>query len=172
MTKYIAYCRRTKERPELKKELSLLIKNKLKELMKPKSESEAKFSFRHLEGILRFAYASARLHLRDVTEEDILLAFQLKKKSFEDLGIIDKETGLFNYGKIENIDYKKVEDRKKLEEIFDSMMPNGELVLIDDLITEANKNGIPEKEVYEYIEKGRRNGDWFEPNPDVNLRRI
>jgi hypothetical protein len=52
------------------------------------------------------------------------------------------------------------------------MLLPGDSILISDMILEAEKAGININEVYEYIDKGKRDGNWFEPKPNISLRRL
>jgi len=162
ITKYIAYCRMNNPKPKLPKELASLIKKKLHELMKPKDEGQIKVSFRQIESIMRFAYASARLKLRDITEEDINLAFDLKKKSFLELGIIDR-TGSFSWAKLENVDEGKLSNKEVIHSVMKELFAEKEMVEWQEIINRCRNKGVDEDVVDEHIENVKRKGDYFEP---------
>jgi DNA replicative helicase MCM subunit Mcm2 (Cdc46/Mcm family) len=165
ITKYIAYCRDKKYEPKLNPKMCERIKTMLHELMIPKDtdEEQVKFSFRQLESTLRFAYASARLHLRDINEDDINLAFELKRKSFIDLGIID-ETGNFSWAKLEDVDYQEISDKDKVRNLFKKAMPEtGSKCLMVDLLNDCKDIGIDQDNAEEYIQKMLQKGEFMEP---------
>lgn len=165
--KYIAHCIKTKERPKMSKELFPFIKEKVHELMKPKNEEQEKITFRNINSITRFAYASARLHLRDVTKDDLLIAFELKRRSFIDLKIID-EHGVTDWGMIEHIvpDQPSLTEKvHRLRSLIREMTNNfvdGKIPWVN-LVEAAQKAGISEDETDELFEKLKRNGDVYEP---------
>jgi DNA replicative helicase MCM subunit Mcm2 (Cdc46/Mcm family) len=171
LRKYIAYCRRANPFPELNEKWMGLIKKKLHELMKPQGDEQTKISFRQLESILRFAYASARLRLRDITEEDINLAFDLKRKSFMDLGIIN-ETGEFSWAKLEDIHVGEISNQQKIKETLRQLMPNvGDEALYQDIIDVCKDKGVDEEETEKYVSKLKHRGDYLEPRSGM-LKKI
>ena len=160
--KYIAYCRQKKPHPELKPTYFDYIKEKLSELMKPRGDEEAKISFRQLESVLRFAYASARLHMRDITKDDIDLAFDLKKASFLGLGIID-EAG-FSWAKMENIDVREKTAVERCKAFLHEMMPaSGATASLDDYYAKVKEANIMEEEADKVLMKLKERGDFMEP---------
>ena len=161
--KYIAYCRRANPKPKVSRELFKTIKKRLSELMRPKDEEQVKVSYRHLESIMRFAYASARLRLRDITESDIDLAFSLKFASFKELGIIDI-SGAYNWSVEEGVQEEKISDDKVIHDILKEMLPDtSALAEIQEIVNACIKKGIEEEKVDEYIEKKKMMGDFIEP---------
>ena len=160
--KYIAYCRRANPKPKVSRELFKTIKKRLSELMRPKDEEQVKVSYRHLESIMRFAYASARLRLRDITESDIDLAFSLKFASFKELGIIDI-SGTYNWSVEEGVQEEKISDDKVIHDVLKEMLPDKEnLAEIQEIVNACIKKGIDEEKVDEYIEKKKMIGDYIE----------
>jgi DNA replicative helicase MCM subunit Mcm2 (Cdc46/Mcm family) len=161
--KYIAYCRSVNSEPKMSSKLFPIIKQKLNELMKPKNEEQARISFRQLESIMRFAYASARLRLRDVTEEDIDLAVSLKRKSFIELGIIDK-SGTFDWAREEHVSEEKISDSETIHNVLQQLLPDKEaMVEWQQIVQECVKKGVSEEKVDEYINKKKQMGDLIEP---------
>ena len=161
--KYIAYCRGKKPTPKLPRELRKVIKEKLHDLMKPRGEEQVKISFRQLESILRFAYASARLRLRDICKEDIDIAFDLKKKSFLDLGIIN-ELGDFRWSTLEDVNEEKISDKEIIHNVLKELMPETDsMVELQNIVDRCKAKGVDEDKVEEYIEQLMRKGDIFEP---------
>lgn len=169
--KYIAYCRQNNPKPKLSKELFVFIKKQLNELMRPKEDEQVRISFRQLESIMRFAYASARLRLRDITQEDINLSFSLKKKSFKDLGILS-ESGVFDWAKEEQIDEQAISNKDVIRNILREMMPdNNTFAEWQAIIHKCVEKGIKEDVAEEYIQKLITKGDYYEPKRGF-LRRI
>ncbi len=169
--KYVAYCRRSNPNPILSPELFAYIKKKLIELMKPRSEEQSMISFRHLESILRFEYGAARLRLRDITEEDVDLAFNLKKKSFIELGIIS-EAGGFSWAKLEEVEEKVISEKEIIHNILRELMPDGSTMAEwHEIIKRCTEKGIEEDKAEEHIQKLITKGDYFEPKRGF-LRRI
>ena len=160
---YVAYCRRVNPRPKLSKSLFKIIKERLTNLMQPRGEDQAKISFRQLESILRFAYASARLRLRDISEQDIDLAFELKYKSFTSLKIIDS-SGVWKWNIEEGVSEDKISDDKKIYGIIKEFLPDDRAIAeIQDIVDACVKVGIAEDKVEMYLEKKKRIGDFIEP---------
>lgn len=168
--KYIAYARRFN--PNMASEIFPYVQKKLGELMSSKgayseekreSELQHQVSVRHLESILRFAYASARLHLRNVTKQDIDRAFNLKRQSFLKLGIIDEHTGAFSWAKLENIDEEVVSDTEMMHKILKGFSDKMKLIPVDDIMLAAKEENIDEEKMEEYISKLKRKGDYYEP---------
>lgn len=156
---YIAYCRRFI--PTLSKSLFPYIKKKLHELMRPEGEEQDSISFRVLENISRFFYASARLRLRNVTKEDVDLAFELKEASFKDLGIIT-ERG-FSWAKLEDIEEEVISEKETIHRIVKEIVSEGKETEIQEIIDVCKSKGIDEDSVDEYIAKLKRKGDYYEP---------
>ena len=169
--KYIAYCRKNNPNPILSTELFAYIKKKLVELMRPRSEEQSMISFRHLESILRFAYESARLKLRDITEEDVDLGFNLKKKSFVELGIISGVGG-FSWAKLENIEEKVISEKEIIHDVLKEILPDthtfGDW---QEIIRKCKEKGVDEDIAEEHIHKLMTKGDFYEPKRGY-LRRI
>ena len=152
-------------------ELFAYIKKKLVELMRPRSEEQSMISFRHLESILRFAYESARLKLRDITEEDVDLGFNLKKKSFVELGIISGVGG-FSWAKLENIEEKVISEKEIIHDVLKEILPDthtfGDW---QEIIRKCKEKGVDEDIAEEHIHKLMTKGDFYEPKRGY-LRRI
>lgn len=161
ITKYIAYCRREKESPNVSNALFPYIKEKLHELMRPAEGQETRISFRHIESIMRFAYASARLKMRDMSKEDVDTALDLKRRTFIDLEIID-EKGVYNWAKAEDIDVVKISDKKIFLEIMD-LFPEDAMIPVGDIINKCREKGLPDYRADEFLEKAKREGEYFEP---------
>lgn len=163
MREYIAYGRQKFPTPALAPHLFTFIKEELHNLMKPKQEEQVRVSFRQLESILRFAYASARLHLRDITEEDVKIAFDLKKESFRSLGIIDEQGG-FSWVALEDIKPDDITRSAKLMDIIREEMPlKGPPTDIEKILDACVKQGLDRFKSEVEIDKLRSQGVFFEP---------
>lgn len=167
--KYIAYCRQNMPNPTISKELFPYIKERLHELMKPRDESQTKVSFRQLEVIMRFAYASARLHLRNITKEDIDLSFELKKKSFIDLGVID-EHGQFQWATLENINEKQVHWKSEVLDILRACFAGKKECQMQEIMSMGLAKGVPEDKIELLVAQLLQKGDYYEPRRGVLAR--
>lgn len=165
ITKYIAYGR--KKNPKVPAELFPFIKEQLHKLMRPAEGQEEKISFRHLESIMRFAYASARLHLRDITEDDIKNSIDLKRQTFLELEIID-EQGVYNWAKAEDVDIVKISDIKIFNEVINDLFIDKQIeVPVENIIKRCREKGLPEFRVEEFMNKPGFKADYFEPRYGV-----
>ena len=163
ITKYIAYCRRAMPEPNCPRSLFPVVKKRLLELMRPQGEGQVKVSFRQLESVLRFAYASARLHLRDVTEEDVEYAIGLKRNSFIGLKIMD-EVGRYNWELDEGIVADKVADLEIIKGVLKEFLPDNQAsVGMQQVIEMCKERGVDEDKTEEVLSKLIRRGDYYEP---------
>jgi replicative DNA helicase Mcm len=116
---------------------------------------------RHLEGLIRMAGASAKLHMRDeVTVWDAQKAIELMILSLTAFGL-DKDTGKVDVDKIytgiSSSQRNKIGIIKKIiEELDDGKRKK---IQIDEIIMNASNEGIDEDKIVEIIEKLKRTGD-------------
>jgi len=169
ITKYVAYCRR--KDPKCPSSVFPEIKKQLLELMQPRDEGQTRVSFRQLESVMRFAYASARLHLRDVTEEDVRLAIGLKRDSFIGLKILDG-AGSYNWNVDEGVQEEKLNNLEVVKQALKEFLPDARAETgMLQVIGACVNRGVPEDKAEEIVEKLIRKGDYFEPRPGM-VRRI
>lgn len=159
--KYVAYCRQNYPHPKIDKKFYPFIKKQLNKLMKPKNEDEHKISFRHMESILRFAYASALLRMDEVNEYDIKIAFKIKYGSFKGLGIID-EYGFMSFDVDSGVPVKERTLHHEMQDILKHFLPDTKaLADIQEVVEYAKKKGLDEVEVDKYIDELLHKGDDF-----------
>lgn len=123
---------------------------------------------RKLEGLVRLAEASARVRLSETVEEqDAGRAVSLVRSSLEDT-ILDPDTGELDADIIETGTSKSQRDRiKNIKELISEMAEDyDDGVPIEDLKSEAERVGLDAGKVDEEIEKLRRNGGLYEPQPN------
>jgi replicative DNA helicase Mcm len=116
---------------------------------------------RHLEGLIRMAEASAKLHMRDeVTVWDARKAIELMTLSLTAFGL-DKDTGIVDVDKIytgiSSSQRNKIGIIKKIIEAFDD--GRRKKILVDEIIMNASNEGIDEDKTVEIITKLKRTGD-------------
>lgn len=170
--KYVAYCRQNNPNPKINKKFYPLIKEHLLKIMRPKDTTEMRVSFRHMESIIRFAYASAILRLDDVKKQDILLAFKIKYDSFRSLGIID-EHGFMSFEADAGVDVKKRTAYEIVEEHLKIMLPDYQATCEEqELVQKCIEKGLNEVEIDEVLEKKKSKlGELYNPRPHL-LQRI
>ena len=120
---------------------------------------------RQLEGIIRLAEASARIHLSsEVSIEDARRAIMLVVHTLQEIAT-DKETGRIDIDKITS--GITASSRSKIvmvkEIIIELEEKIGKIIPIDDIIKEAEQRGITADKVEEALERLKRSGDIFEP---------
>ena len=123
---------------------------------------------RQLEALIRLAEASARVRLSDkVTAEDAERAIRLAQSSMEEV-LKDKETGVFDYDILTTGESKsKREKMKIILNIIRSYTQEHDSIPLEDLVDEARGFGIDDQEVYDLVEKLKKNGEIYEPRPGI-----
>lgn len=123
---------------------------------------------RQLEALIRLAEASARVRLSNVvTEEDAERAIRLAQASMEEV-LKDKETGVFDYDILTTGESKsKREKMKIILNIIRSYTQEHDSIPLEDLVEEAKSFGIDDQEVYDLVEKLKKNGEIYEPRPGI-----
>jgi replicative DNA helicase Mcm len=116
---------------------------------------------RHLEGLIRMAEASAKLHMRDeVTVWDAKKAIELMTLSLTAFGF-DKETGKVDVDKIytgiSSSQRNKIGIIKKIIEKLDD--GKRKKIQVDEIIMDASNKGIHEDKTVDIIEKLKTTGD-------------
>lgn len=173
LRKYIAY---TKQRIFPKMTLAAMeeIKNFYITLRSSaaKEESEIKsipISARQLEALVRLAEASARIRLSDkVTKKDAQRAIDLLKSSMQEVAY-DIETGKFDIDRIATgITATQRNQIVLIRKIIDSLTERvGKNIPIQDILTEAEAEGIDRAKTEEIIDNLKKKGDIFEPKPGL-----
>ncbi|HIP74498.1 MAG TPA: MCM family protein [Euryarchaeota archaeon] len=168
LRKYIAYAR-THVFPQLTEEAMKKIEDfyvNLRQL--GKKSGTVPTTARQLEALIRLAEASARVRLSNlVTEEDAERAIRLAQASMEEI-LKDKETGVFDYDIITTGESKSKREKMKIVlNIIRTYTAEHDSMPVEDLVEEAKTYGIEEQDVYDIIEKLKKNGEIYEPRPGV-----
>jgi replicative DNA helicase Mcm len=165
--KYIAYARE-KTSPQMSPEVSKLLKNfYVKTRARAEGGGPVPITLRQFEGLLRLSEASAKVRLSDtITKDDANRAIRLMTESLMNLGY-DTETGGIDVDRSEGA--TSFSERSKITKILNLLDQlsgdKKEIVHIARLKDLASKEGIDASEVDEIIERLKRDGVLFEPNP-------
>jgi replicative DNA helicase Mcm len=137
-----------------------------------KDEGEIKsipISARQLEALVRLSEASAKLRLADkVTRSDAQRAIRLLKSSMEEVAF-DKETGKFDIDRITTgITAVQRSQIASVRRIFDMLTEKiGKAIPLQDIIKEAEAEGIDRAKAEDIIENLKKKGDIMEPRPGL-----
>ena len=166
--KYIAYAKE-KCHPQLTIEVSRLLKNFY---VKTRGRAEGgrgpiPITLRQFEALMRLSEASAKIQLQDtIRKSDADRAIKLMKASLKDLGS-DIETGEIDVDKSEGgTPFSERSKITKILNIIDELSgEKRDIVPITKLKEMASKEGIDGTEVDDLIDRLKREGILFEPNP-------
>ena len=137
-----------------------------------KDEGEIKaipISARQLEALVRLSEASARLRLADkVTRSDAQRAIRLLKSSMEEVAF-DVETGRFDIDRVTTgITAVQRSQIASVRRIFDMLTEKiGKAIPLQDIIKEAEAEGIDRAKAEDIIENLKKKGDIMEPRPGL-----
>jgi replicative DNA helicase Mcm len=165
--KYIAYAKKN-IKPRLTKETGKLLKDFYLKKRKQAEGGNAPIpiTLRQFESMLRLSEASAKIQLSDVIRrEDAERAIRLMEYSLRDLGW-DATTGMIDVDKAEG--GTSHSDRSKirvLQDLIHHMSQTKKEIHIRDLREAAKREGIPEHDFDGLVDKLKREGMLFEPNP-------
>lgn len=174
LRKYVAYCRKLPA-PEMSEEAFEIIMNAYLGTRLSASKNTAikpiPITPRYLEGMIRLAEASARIRLaREVSSEDATRATRIMQNCLHKVGI-DPESGDLDVDTLEIGVSKTTQDRSKLlKSLIRGMtrhFPMG--IPLEDILSEAENNGINNKKALEIIQRLRRDGDLYERGKDRYL---
>jgi replicative DNA helicase Mcm len=162
--KHILYCKSFN--PQIDRDIQKKMERFYLDIRNKSAMNSDKFvniTLRQAEAIKRLSIASARLHLRDVTEDDFetakrLLMFSLREVAF------DENTGKIDFDVIETGSSTSEKDiiKKILYNIDEEEKRTGYCTF--DFLADTFKEISPEK-LEVYIEKIRKSGEIFEPKP-------
>jgi replicative DNA helicase Mcm len=166
--KYVAYAKEHCS-PVLTPDVSKLLKNFY---VKTRGRAEGgrapvPITLRQFEGLMRLSEASAKVQLSDtIRKSDAQRAIELMKASLKDLGS-DIETGEIDVDKSEGgTPFSERSKITKILNIIDDLSgEKRDIVPITKLRDAASKEGIESAEVDDLIERLKREGILFEPNP-------
>ncbi len=136
--------------------------------MAASEESEIKsipISARQLEALVRLSEASAKIRLADkVTKKDAQKAISLLRSSMEEV-VLDIETGRFDIDRIATgitaTQRSQISAIRRLVDILTEKL--GKDIPVQDLINEAESEGIDRAKIEEIIDKLKKGGEIFEP---------
>jgi replicative DNA helicase Mcm len=169
LKKFIAYARQ-KASPVLTDGALEEIKNFYVEMRNKGTSEEGAaraipISPRQLEALVRMAEAYAKIRLSDkVTKKDARKSIDLLQFCLQQVGL-DPETGRIDIDRISTGIAASQRNRILiLKEVIDDLENRvGKTIPIEDLVREASRKGVEEKDVEEILERLKRSGDIFEP---------
>ncbi len=123
---------------------------------------------RQLEGLVRLGEASARVRLSDIVEkQDAERAIRLMRASLSDV-VTDPETGKIDYDIIATgVTHTQVTNMKKILNMVKSKARDVDAVPVQDVLDEAESEGISKDKARDLIAKLERKGELYRPRHDV-----
>lgn len=126
-------------------------------------------SARQLEALVRLSEASAKIRLSDkVTKKDAQVAIELLRNSMQEVAM-DIETGKFDIDRITTgITATQRNQIAILRRIIDALAERvGKSIPIQDIIKEAEAEGVQRAKAEEIIDNLKKKGDVYEPKPGL-----
>ena len=165
LRKYISYAKKITEM-ELTPEAAQELKNFYVEMRNAYPESAVvSITLRQYEALHRLAEASAKVRLSTkITTEDSKRAIRLMTASLKQLGY-DPESGRIDIDKLESgISSSQRSKLRIIQDIINNMQKEtGKEVAIEDVLAEAEQQGVAEQKAREIIDKLKEGGTIFEP---------
>ena len=163
LRKYIAYAKKN-VRPQLTEEASEKIQEFYVNMRSKGEEGSVPITARQLEALIRIAEASARAHLQEkVLIKDAERAIDLLTYCLKQVGM-DPETGDFDIDIIESGVSNSQRNRlQTIKQLIDQLAGDDDSAEIEEVIEQAQEEGLEEDKVEEIIEKLKREGELFEP---------
>ncbi len=163
--KYIAYAKQNCN-PVLTEEAGKIIRRfYINTRKRAEAGGAVPISLRQFEALIRLSEASARIQLcNEIRREDAQRAIRLMKFSLKQLGY-DMETGQIDIDRAEGASVTSSERSKirMVMDIINDLSEKTKEVPLSEIQTLAKKEGV--EEVDDIIEKLKREGLLFEPNP-------
>ena len=165
LMKYVAHAKQL--RPQLTQEAADEIQEfyvNMRATGSGEENSSVPITARQLEALVRVAEASARAELKDEVEvSDAQRAIDILKYSLEQIGV-DPETGEFDIDRIESGVSSSQRNRvQTIKHIIDTVAGSSDSAPIEDVLDEAEEEGIGRDKAEEVIENLKREGELFEP---------
>ncbi|QKQ98038.1 AAA domain-containing protein [Candidatus Nanohaloarchaea archaeon] len=165
LMKYVAHAKQL--RPQLTQEAADEIQDfyvSMRATGSGEENSSVPITARQLEALVRVAEASARAELKDKVEvSDAQRAIDILKYSLEQIGV-DPETGEFDIDRIESGVSSSQRNRvQTIKHIIDQVSGSSDSAPIEDVLDEAEEEGIGRDKAEEVIENLKRDGELFEP---------
>jgi replicative DNA helicase Mcm len=163
LRKYIAYAKKN-VRPDLTEEASEKIQEFYVDMRSKGEEGSVPITARQLEALIRIAEASARAHLREkVNIEDAKRAIDLLTYCLKQVGM-DPETGDFDIDIIESGVSNSQRNRlQTIKQLIDQLAGEDDSAEIEEVLEQAEEEGMEKDQAEEIIERLKREGELFEP---------
>ncbi len=167
LRKYIAYGKQN-VRPSVTDEAKECLKDFYVRIRGQGSDREGERSVpitaRQLEALIRLSEASARVRLSDtVDEEDAQRAIDLLTHSLKQIGT-DPETGEFDIDRVETGMASSERDRvMTIRRIISELQDGDEPVPVEDVMAEAEEQGISESNAQEALNRLEQQGEVYRP---------
>jgi len=165
LRKYIAYARHNCA-PEFTQEAADILKKfyiDMRSFSKDQTDAIA-ITARQQEALVRLAEASAKIRLgKRVEPADAERAIKLMKYSMEQLAF-DRKTGKFDIDRTEGTSSSKRNNIRIINDIIDKLERTlGKQIPIEEILAEAEENGMSASDTDEIINNLKREGRLFEP---------
>ncbi len=163
LRKYIAYAKKN-IRPNLTEEASRKIQEFYVNMRKKGEEGSVPITARQLEALIRIAEASARAQLKEeVDQGDAEKAIDILTYTLKQVGM-DPETGEFDIDIIESGVSNSQRNRlQKIKQLIDQLAGEDNSAEIEEVLEEAEEEGMEKDQAEEIIERLKREGELFEP---------
>ena len=163
LRKYIAYAKKN-VRPQLTEEASQKIQEFYVNMRKKGDEGSVPITARQLEALIRISEAAARAQLKEKVDiSDAEKAIDLLTYCLKQVGM-DPETGDFDIDIIESGVSNSQRNRlQTIKQLIDTLAGDDDSAEIEEVIEQAQEEGLEEDKVEEIIEKLKREGELFEP---------
>jgi len=165
LTKYVSYAR-TRIFPVMSEAAMKRLQKFFIDLRRMSQDGRVTVTYRQLEALIRLSEASAKIRLSDiVSQEDAERAIQLFRWSMEQVGI-DPETGAFDIDIIATgQSHSQVNKIRKVVEIIERLTTDKKTASFDEIVAEAEREGIDKNKVRDIVDKLSKSGDIYEPRP-------
>ena len=163
LRKYIAYAKKN-VRPQLTEEASQKIQEFYVNMRSKGDEGSVPITARQLEALIRISEAAARAQLKEKVDiSDAEKAIDLLTYCLKQVGM-DPETGDFDIDIIESGVSNSQRNRlQTIKQLIDTLAGDDDSAEIEEVIEQAQEDGLEEDKVEEIIEKLKREGELFEP---------
>jgi len=163
LRKYIAYAKKN-VRPQLTEEASQKIQEFYVNMRSKGDEGSVPITARQLEALIRISEAAARAQLKEKVDiSDAEKAIDLLTYCLKQVGM-DPETGDFDIDIIESGVSNSQRNRlQTIKQLIDTLAGDDDSAEIEEVIEQAQEEGLEEDKVEEIIEKLKREGELFEP---------
>ncbi|MGC8585333.1 MAG: minichromosome maintenance protein MCM [Thermoplasmata archaeon] len=164
--KYIAYARKNIN-PKMSREASESLKNYFLKMRNLYNKTKVvPITPRQLEALIRLTQASARVRLSKIaTEEDAERAINIIQQFLEETA--QTEEGIIDIDKAQsNLDHRTRKVSEIIEDIIREITETGRDAEINEIIKEADTEGIDEKTVRKVINDLISSNNLFEPRPN------